>query len=197
MQAKIKSASKAVRSAPLGGVPKLLGILSAAPGNARARAMLKGLSAAERRKVTAGLEPPFRSGDRAAALRVPVPLGRIFPADAPPAGAEARCRMQPGPHGKMATRVARPPAAHPDNAALLAALDLPPDPATIGFTGAKGDVRSASSAQVRGPVRRQATADWHRDRGHLEPLIGVLGDLPARHHGAVARALATDGVAPT
>lgn len=77
---------------------------------------------------------------------------------------------------------------HPDEtiAALLAWLDLSQDATCLAFAGASGDVRSASAAQVRAPIARQATADWQPYSAHLQPLIDALGDLPARHQARMA-----------
>lgn len=66
-------------------------------------------------------------------------------------------------------------------AELLQRLDLPPDDACLGFAGAQGDIRTASTAQVRGPVARQNSADWQPYAAHLAPLIAGLGDLTLCH----------------
>lgn len=70
---------------------------------------------------------------------------------------------------------------------LLDRLGLPAAGPCLNFTGAHGAIHTASQYQVRGPVARQPSADWHP----LAPFIGGLLDSlqPAiSEHG---RALAT------
>lgn len=59
-------------------------------------------------------------------------------------------------------------------ARLLNRLDLPEVEACLSFTGASGDVRTASAHQVRGPIAPQASSDWHPYADHIRPLIEAL-----------------------
>jgi len=60
---------------------------------------------------------------------------------------------------------------------LLAACDLPWDDTCLAFHRTQRPVRTASAAQVRQPIYRNATEHWHAYARHLAPLIAALGDL--------------------
>ncbi|HEX5313578.1 MAG TPA: sulfotransferase [Gammaproteobacteria bacterium] len=57
---------------------------------------------------------------------------------------------------------------------LLAALELPWDPACLRFHEARRDVRTASLIQVRRPLYRTSVGRWRRFERHLGPLLEEL-----------------------
>jgi hypothetical protein len=59
-------------------------------------------------------------------------------------------------------------------------LELPFEPACLEFHRTERAVRTPSSEQVRQPIYRDATAEWHRYENFLDPLKDALGAvLPA------------------
>lgn len=62
-------------------------------------------------------------------------------------------------------------------AKLLKDLDLPEAEQCVSFTGATGDVRTASAHQVRGPIAPQASANWQAYADHIRPLIDGLAGM--------------------
>lgn len=76
--------------------------------------------------------------------------------------------------------------------ALLAALNLPFDPATLRFFENDRAVRTVSSEQVRQPIYRTGLDHWRRFEDFLQPLAAALGpeletwqhdDLPRNENG--------------
>ena len=61
--------------------------------------------------------------------------------------------------------------------ALLAACDLPFDPACLTFHETQRAVRTPSSEQVRQPIYRDALAEWHGYRPFLDELVEALGPV--------------------
>lgn len=64
--------------------------------------------------------------------------------------------------------------------ALLAGLDLPPDPACVDYANSDRAVVTASALQVREGIQRGRDQAWHRYEHHLAPLIDQL-----RKHGLI------------
>ncbi|SNS27497.1 tetratricopeptide repeat-containing sulfotransferase family protein [Antarctobacter heliothermus] len=64
--------------------------------------------------------------------------------------------------------------------ALLAGLQLPPDPACVDFASSDRAVVTASALQVREGIQRDRDQAWHRYERHLAPLVDQL-----RHHGLI------------
>lgn len=61
--------------------------------------------------------------------------------------------------------------------ALLAACDLPFEPACLEFHKTERAVRTPSSEQVRQPIFRDGTEGWQGFEQWLDPLKSVLGDI--------------------
>ena len=61
--------------------------------------------------------------------------------------------------------------------ALLAALDLPFEPACLRFHESERAVRTASSEQVRRPINRDGQGAWLPVEDRLGPLIAALGPV--------------------
>lgn len=64
---------------------------------------------------------------------------------------------------------------------LLAALDLPFDPACLRFHETERAVRTASSEQVRRPIYREGLDQWQRYGPFLAPLRAALGNNLERY----------------
>lgn len=67
---------------------------------------------------------------------------------------------------------------------LLRRLGLPSDTACTGFSGASGEVRTASAHQVRGPIRRQPTADWRNLAPFVPDMVESLRPFVTAHRTA-------------
>jgi hypothetical protein len=64
-------------------------------------------------------------------------------------------------------------------AAVLAHLDLPPDPACARFHESDSRVRTVSREQVRQPVNARGLGRWRRYAAYLGPLIAELDEAGA------------------
>ncbi|PYE84073.1 tetratricopeptide repeat-containing sulfotransferase family protein [Pseudoroseicyclus aestuarii] len=73
---------------------------------------------------------------------------------------------------------------------ILTGLGLPADPACLSYSGATGEVRTASAHQVRQPIWRSAPGSWRSLGPHVAPLADLLQEAATAHERACAEALA-------